>query len=781
MWITSRIITKLSIRIYHLNASTAFRRFSKQRDYTVHVSSKHTKFRKWLCDLCGGKFAEKYQLRRHFQSHLNAKGITVADIPQYNEIFNEKSRSRSQKSSKKSIDKKFACNLCGKKFAARTLLKTHLDRHQKRKENYCNICKVYDDNIKEHYETEHKDLEYSCKICFKKFARGTQLRNHHSANHIEHTCDICGKIFFNLTTIKLHIDMVHADPDIDMVKEEPSDDDYNYVDQGNDYENRSDHSEIDIKPKDIEQVNVDSIPIDIKKEPKVLYDESFYETEMTIKNEQISEPEDADTYDTEIADNVKVEEITIEPDQIEDTQTFKDKDDLEFKCNVCESLHATKETFREHFMSDHAEEKDELFTCIACDKTYKTKELIFLHARRIHRKLKNEPIKVRPDPEEQPSIMCSYCGKIFRSQVTLNRHVQAMHCEKRIPCPVCGKKFSFLTEMNKHRDRNHDKKRKHKCSKCPQQFVTKYELKLHLEHNHNLNRENTFPEFMCYCGVSCKSQSVLARHKRMVHGDKDPDIIRECEICKEVLKDLYLKRKHMAQVHLNGKKLKRTCGYCNTEFELYEDFKAHIESHAELFICITCGEFFFDAETLASHQSTHRTVDINLRKFECDHCGHRTFLKIQLQMHMIKHLKDCAIHYCDICGKGFKFASSLYTHRKFHGEGEFACTQCDRKFVRNHELVVHIRTHTNEKPFRCQVCGRGFSIKILLQNHLQSHPETRVMFQCKGCNNAFTDKKQLNMHEDLVHPELRPYRCDMCCMSFRYEHNLRKHNTHKHL
>ena len=183
-----------------------------------------------------------------------------------------------------------------------------------------------------------------------------------------------------------------------------------------------------------------------------------------------------------------------------------------------------------------------------------------------------------------------------------------------------------------NRSRTHEGVRKHKCDKCTQTFATNYELKLHTKHNHNLNRENTFTEFMCYCGVSFPMQCVLSRHKKRVHDDKDPDIIRECEICKEVLARISLKRKHMAQVHLNGKKLKRSCGFCKKEFDLYEDFKAHIESHVKLFICIICGEFFFKAESLKSHQRTHRSVDFNLRKIVCDYCGHRTFSKSSLSV-----------------------------------------------------------------------------------------------------------------------------------------------------
>ena len=426
-----------------------FRRYAKQREYRVHVSSKHTKLRKWLCDLCGSKFAEKYQLRRHFRSHVNSNGGTEADFLQLNDLLKIEPKSPSKKSPKKSNIKKFGCKLCSKKFKARTLLKAHLERHQHKKENYCNICKIYDDNIKEHYEVEHNDLEFTCEICFKKFGRNTQLRNHKSSNHIDHFCDICGEIFNNLTAIKSHIDMVH----FKHVKIEQSDDDddyhYSVPDQENEFNNDdgSDYFERETKP-DIENVNVDSI--NIKKEPVDLYDETIYETELQIKDEQFSDPEDADTFDSEIANNIK-EEITIEPEIIEESKNVEDVDDQEFKCNVCEELYPKNDTFRQHFMSKHVENKKKSFYCKACDRTYKTKELIFLHVRRIHRKLKNEPIKVQPRPSEQPKSMCNICGKILSNEKILKLHVKTIHNEKQIPCTVCGKKFSLISQMHKHR------------------------------------------------------------------------------------------------------------------------------------------------------------------------------------------------------------------------------------------------------------------------------------------------------------------------------------------
>lgn len=88
----------------------------------------------------------------------------------------------------------------------------------------------------------------------------------------------------------------------------------------------------------------------------------------------------------------------------------------------------------------------------------------------------------------------------------------------------------------------------------------------------------------------------------------------------------------MTQVHLNGKRMKRLCKYCNNEFQLYDEFKTHIESHQGIFICVICGEYFRDSQALSSHAEDHKKIDVKLRKYVCDYCGHRLFNKIQLNV-----------------------------------------------------------------------------------------------------------------------------------------------------
>jgi len=56
----------------------------------------------------------------------------------------------------------------------------------------------------------------------------------------------------------------------------------------------------------------------------------------------------------------------------------------------------------------------------------------------------------------------------------------------------------------------------------------------------------------------------------------------------------------------------------------------------------------------------------------------------------------------------------------------------------NHHLQKQIRTHTGDKAYKCDVCGKVFSQNSNLQNHIRIHVHTgdKPYKKCDVCGKA---------------------------------------------
>ncbi|KAJ3128366.1 hypothetical protein HK098_004613 [Nowakowskiella sp. JEL0407] len=82
------------------------------------------------------------------------------------------------------------------------------------------------------------------------------------------------------------------------------------------------------------------------------------------------------------------------------------------------------------------------------------------------------------------------------------------------------------------------------------------------------------------------------------------------------------------------------------------------------------------------------------------------------------------------CDKEFSRQFNLKAHKKTHDpdrDRPFACEVCDKRFLRNHDLLRHEPVHTKAKNFECELCKKRFTRKDAKDRHL-------VQGKCNNCD-----------------------------------------------
>lgn len=87
--------------------------------------------------------------------------------------------------------------------------------------------------------------------------------------------------------------------------------------------------------------------------------------------------------------------------------------------------------------------------------------------------------------------------------------------------------------------------------------------------------------------------------------------------------------------------------------------------------------------------------------------------------------------------------------------------------------------HNTDRPFRCELCDKGFVEKYELRAHTRLVHSDRKPFECTFCDQKFSTNSTLSMHLPVHTGEYR-YGCDLCGINFLYSTQLRQHRIMHH-
>ncbi|XP_030002486.1 gastrula zinc finger protein XlCGF57.1-like isoform X1 [Sphaeramia orbicularis] len=178
-------------------------------------------------------------------------------------------------------------------------------------------------------------------------------------------------------------------------------------------------------------------------------------------------------------------------------------------------------------------------------------------------------------------------------------------------------------------------------------------------------------------------------------------------------------------------------------------------------------------DKMTSNEFTVDDVRYRGKQHQCSVCGKTFDRRSEFMIHMRSHTGEKPFG-CSVCGKRFASKSNLSTHMKIHtGEKSFVCSVCGKRFTHNSSLFNHVRIHTGVREFSCLECGKRFNRKSNLLAHMKCHTGEKL-FDCSVCGKRFTHNSSLFNHVR-IHTGVREFGCSECGKRFNRKSNLLAH------
>nr|CAI5862315.1 unnamed protein product [Callosobruchus analis] len=290
---------------------------------------------------------------------------------------------------------------------------------------------------------------------------------------------------------------------------------------------------------------------------------------------------------------------------------------------------------------------------------------------------------------------CEHCYVFLGNIKEYSKHMTDNHKQIDMVCPTCGLSFRYACLFNLHRANAHEK---------PKRGLKKKSEQVKKVTNSEMHKVHDCKD----CGKCFMTEAKFLTHLRIHQRVK-------CPICqKEVGRQNY-----------------------------YTHYKMHSASQL---ICHLCGAVVKNISSFRGHMYyTH-----SQKSLPCEHCGKVFKKKYNLLLHIKKEHTGERNHVCDICGKRFvtRYRLTKHMEMKHLKLRKHVCRFCEKGLSSKHALKTHERQHTNDNPYKCEVCGEGFRQNVSLRWHRKSKhnivEEKKV--ECKECGKKFQTEWAVKSH-----------------------------------
>ena len=376
--------------------------------------------------------------------------------------------------------------------------------------------------------------------------------------------------------------------------------------------------------------------------------------------------------------------------------------------------------------------------------------------------------------KEHASIFpCQMCRKVFKSSVFLEKHMAKEHCMSskrqveevpKLQCDKCQMEFGSTNALQEH-SRIHLREKPFKCDVCDKAFKLGSTLDAHMEIHADVK-----PHKCSVCHKRFRDINEMIEHKKQHE---------ECKICHKTFEkseELQLhKRKHMedekSMINTNEEwdELEETVdgneGLINNELTTDEEEDNQADETDEN----TSGSDVYRPDETDENTSDSDEIDEYIS--DNDELYHPRRRYKQTKSGDKKKPKQGQ---CDVCGVIVRRFSSLKVHMRLHtNEKPYVCDICSKAFRSKGLLNVHVTTHSDKRPYVCEICGAAFKTTSILTRHSRIHTKDKP-FKCPTCNRSFNATCKLVRHVK-IHSGIKPYECNVCQQTFQRSYTLQQH------